>query len=73
MSKSKEEILAEMIREKCAAGLTPAQAKECAERQLAHDEALAAASAKPAKPDEAEEAKGEKASGPKPASDPKKK
>lgn len=40
--KSKEEILADLIKEKTAAGLRPEQAKECSERQIAHDEALAA-------------------------------
>lgn len=70
MSQTKDEILAEMIREKCAAGLTPAQAKECAERQLAHDQALAKASAAPEEP---KEKQAEKPADPKPASEPKKK
>lgn len=49
MSKSKEEIFAELIRSKQAADLRPDQAREVALAQLAHDEALAAAEA-PAKP-----------------------
>lgn len=48
MAKNKSEILADLIKEKSAAGLTPVQARECAERQIAHDEQLEAADAKPA-------------------------
>lgn len=57
MPKSKEEILADLIKEKTAAGLRPEHARECAERQIAHDEALEAEKAPK------RDAKGEKPKG----------
>ena len=55
MSKTNEEIRAAMIREKQAVGLSLAQATECTDRQLAHDEEVEAAEAKAAKKNKAKE------------------
>ena len=48
MSKSKQELIDALVKEKVAAGLTPKQALDVATAQVAHDEALASADAETA-------------------------